>query len=199
MADGRTQSGKPRLASPASEFHASYLAALGEFHNEGSHPELDIATLADAADFARYVEALRADVKTPGEAVRYVAALRGAEPETWPGGYVPQTILWWVAGEEYLGRVNIRHRLTESLRHEGGNIGYVVRPGARRRGHATAMLAAALPVAAGLGIESALLDCEADNVASRRVIEKNGGRLERREGESLYFLVPTGRTDDPGG
>ena len=29
------------------------------------------------------------------------------------------------------------------------------------------------------------------DVASRRVIEKNGGRLERREAGSLYFLVPS--------
>ena len=53
------------------------------------------------------------------------------------------------------------------------------------------MLAAALPLAAALGIDIAHLDCEDDNVASRRVIERNGGWLERREAGSLYFLVPT--------
>ncbi len=53
------------------------------------------------------------------------------------------------------------------------------------------MLAAALPLAAALGIEFARIDCDDDNDASRRVIEKNGGRLERRERGSLYYLVPT--------
>jgi predicted acetyltransferase len=53
------------------------------------------------------------------------------------------------------------------------------------------MLAAALPIAASLGIELAHVDCDADNLASRRIIEKNGGRLEREEGGNLYFLVPT--------
>ena len=41
------------------------------------------------------------------------------------------------------------------------------------------MLAAALPLAAALGIDPARVDCDADNVASRRVIEKNGGVLRR--------------------
>jgi len=53
------------------------------------------------------------------------------------------------------------------------------------------MLAAALPLAAALGIDPVRVDCDVDNTASRRVIEKNGGRLEREEGGSLYFLVPT--------
>ena len=53
------------------------------------------------------------------------------------------------------------------------------------------MLAAALPLATALGIDPARLDCDADNPASRRVIEKNGGRLEREAGGNSYFLVPT--------
>jgi predicted acetyltransferase len=120
-----------------------------------------------------------------------VAKLTRTPVETWPDGYVPQTWLWWVAGDEFLGRLSIRHRLTPHLLVEGGNIGYEVRPSARGMGHATAMLAAALPLATALGIELAHLDLDDDNVASRRVIEKNGGTLERREGSCLYYLVPT--------
>jgi predicted acetyltransferase len=59
---------------------------------------------------------------------------------------VPCTTLWWVDGPAHLGRIAIRHRLTPWLREVAGHIGYDVRPSARRRGHATAMLAAALPV-----------------------------------------------------
>jgi predicted acetyltransferase len=152
---------------------------------------LPAALFADPAEFARYIAALRAGVARPGEADRYLRSV-GAVPETQEGDYVPQTTLWWVRDDEYLGRVNIRHRLTEELRREGGHIGYEVRPSARGRGHATAMLAAALPLAAALGIRLAHLDCEVGNAASRRVIEKNGGRLEREERGNLYFLVPTG-------
>ena len=76
------------------------------------------------------------------------------------------------------GPRRLRHRLTPALLEVGGHIGYDVRPSARRRGHATAMLREALIVALGLGIESALVTCNVDNVGSRKVIERNGGVLE---------------------
>jgi len=106
--------------------------------------------------------------------------------------------LWWVeAGPEapeptYLGGIRIRHHLTDYLREVGGHIGYDVRPSRRREGHATRMLRAALPHAYALGITPALITCDTDNVASRRVIEANGGVLEDQRGEKLRFWVPTG-------
>jgi predicted acetyltransferase len=182
----------PRLVSPSGKVHASFLEALAEYHDEGRHLELPADRLADPGEFARYVAAVHAGVDRPGEPNFYLADLRGeAPPVSWPDGYVPQSVYWWVAGDEYLGRLAIRHRLTPHLLEEGGNIGFEVRPSARRRGHATAMLAAALPLAAALGIDLARLDCDEGNSASRRVIEGNGGRLERRAAGSLYFLVPT--------
>lgn len=47
--------------------------------------------------------------------------------------------------------------------------GYDVRPSVRRGGHATAMLAAALPIAAWLGTTQALLTCAETNTPSQRV------------------------------
>jgi predicted acetyltransferase len=108
-----------------------------------------------------------------------------------PHGYVPDTELWWVDGEEFLGRVGVRHRLTPVLLEIGGHIGYDVRPSARRRGHATAMLREALAVARGLGIGPALVTCDVDNVGSRAVIERNGGVLEDERSGKLRFWVPT--------
>jgi predicted acetyltransferase len=93
--------------------------------------------------------------------------------------------------EGYIGRIALRHRLTEHLLREGGHIGYDVRPPARRRGHATAMLRAALPEAAARGIPSALITCEADNLASAKVILANGGVLENELDGKLRFWVPT--------
>lgn len=185
----------PRLVAPAGEYRASFLEALAEPGAESGHlVALAAGRLAAPAEFARYVAALRAGADQPGSQDRYLTALIGSPPPRPPeGGYVPQTTLWWVAGREYLGRISIRHRLTAALLWEGGNIGYEVRPGARRRGHATAMLAAALPLAAALGVDPARLDCDAANTASRRVIEKNGGVLDEERGGSLYFWVPTGR------
>lgn len=99
--------------------------------------------------------------------------------------------LWWISGDEYLGRISIRHRLTTSLREIGGHIGYDIRPSARQRGYATAMLAAALPVAHSLRIDPALLTCDEDNLASRKVIEANGGMLEDKSGDKVRYWVPT--------
>ncbi|WP_460544546.1 GNAT family N-acetyltransferase [Glycomyces halotolerans] len=108
-----------------------------------------------------------------------------------PQYFVPMTLYWWVDGEEFLGRISVRHRLNDRLFEIGGHIGYEVRPTARRRGHATAMLAATLPRAADLGIEKALVTCDHDNIASRKVIERNGGVFEDRRGKKLRFWVPT--------
>jgi predicted acetyltransferase len=126
---------------------------------------------------------------------QYVRWLRdqALEESPRPEWFVPSTTLWWVDGTEYIGRIAIRHRLTPKLLEMGGHIGYDVRPSARQRGHATAMLRAALPVARSLGIEQALVTCDEDNVASRKVIETNGGVLADQRGDKLRYWVPTWR------
>lgn len=53
------------------------------------------------------------------------------------------------------------------------------------------MLAAALPVARSLGIDPALITCDEDNTASRKVIEANGGILGDERGGKLRYWVPT--------
>jgi predicted acetyltransferase len=92
---------------------------------------------------------------------------------------VPTTELWFIDGPDYLGTVMIRHELTPQLRREGGNIGYHVVPGHRRRGHATAMLAGACDYCRESGMTQVLLTCLDKNTASRRVIEANGGALDK--------------------
>ena len=73
----------------------------------------------------------------------------------------------------------------------GGHIGYDVRPSFRGRGHATRMLKDALTVARSLGITTALLTCDVDNMASRKVIERNGGVLQDQHEGKLRFWVST--------
>lgn len=177
----------PDLIPPEICVHRSFLAAMTEFRAEGrGGPGDDGVTGREIREHTHLWE-------EPAEFARYVRGLRddALEESPRPGGYVPQTTLWWVAGEEYLGRISIRHRLTSGLREWGGHIGYAVRPSARRRGHATAMLSAALPVAHALGIDPALLTCDEPNIASRKVIEANGGVLEDKRGDKLRFWVPT--------
>ena len=61
---------------------------------------------------------------------RLAACSRG---EGLPPGYVPHTTFWLAWRGEVVGVANLRHALTDSLRREGGHIGYGVRPTARRR------------------------------------------------------------------
>ena len=46
-----------------------------------------------------------------------------------------------------------------------------------------------LPVAAELGIARVLVTCDVDNVASRRVIERNGGVYEDTRQGKLRFWI----------
>jgi predicted acetyltransferase len=53
------------------------------------------------------------------------------------------------------------------------------------------MLAESLPIAAGLGIDPALVTCDTDNDASRKVIEACGGELEDERNGKLRYWIPT--------
>jgi len=184
----RFDSGMPQLVRPTLEVHRSFLAAMAEFRGEGRGGVDDNSmigsenrefggTWGTLEGFAAYVQQIRREAD---------------EDAPRPAGWVPCTTLWYVEGVEYLGRLAIRHRLTDSLRDSGGHIGYDVRPTARRRGYATAMLGDALPVARALGLDQVLVTCDTDNVASRKVIEANGGRYEDTRGNKLRYWIPTG-------
>lgn len=174
------------LTVPTARVRDSFLAAIAEFRAEGRGDN-------DPSALGYEIQRFGPGWTTPGGFDEYVAWLTGQALEDSPRreGHVPATNLWWVEGDTYFGRIAVRHRLTPVLLELGGHIGYDVRPSARRRGKATAMLRAALPVAHDLGITSALVTCTVDNVASRTVIERNGGKLEDQRGDKLRFWVPT--------
>jgi len=94
------------------------------------------------------------------------------------GPRVPETHLWYVEDDQFLGSISVRHSLTPRLEQWGGHIGYAVRPSAWGRGHASAMLAGMLDhVRANLPLERVMLTANTRNAASIRVIEKNGGQF----------------------
>ena len=80
--------------------------------------------------------------------------------------------------KKILGAVNIRHRLIDKLRIEGGHIGYGIRPGARNQGYGTKILKLALLKASELGIKNVLVTCNKGNIYSERIIQKNGGKFD---------------------
>ncbi|WP_026257930.1 GNAT family N-acetyltransferase [Actinopolymorpha alba] len=177
----------PKLVAPTTDVHASFLQAMTEFQAEGRGGTDDTTMVGrETREYSNVWE-------TPDGFAVYVADLRKASLEETPrpNGFVPSTTLWFVEEHTYFGRLAIRHRLTPFLLEVGGHIGYDVRPTARRRGHATAMLRGALPVAHDLGIDSALVTCDTDNVGSRKVIEACGGVLEDERSGKLRYWVPT--------
>jgi len=109
----------PNLQLPTPEVRESFLAAMVEFADErrgasddhtmiGHEIRTFGGTWHTAAGFAAFVRSLRADA---------------LEETPRPEGWVPCTTWWWVGSEGYIGRIALRHRLTEYLLREGGHIG----------------------------------------------------------------------------
>jgi predicted acetyltransferase len=160
----------PELMLPGVEMQTSFAQAMAEFQAEGRGGEHDHSTVGDQVRDGRWA--------TPEGFAAFVADIRAKELDDPGPGRVRSTTWWWCEGTTFLARIAVRHVLTDQLRRIGGHVGYDVRPTVRRRGHATAMLAATLPKARELGIDRALITCDEDNTGSRRVIEANGGVLE---------------------
>jgi predicted acetyltransferase len=112
-----------------------------------------------------------------------------------PPGWVKSALWGAFVDGELVGRTCIRFELNDHLRSVGGHVGYAVRPQHRRRGYATQILRQSLHVLAQRGIESALVTCRVDNIASAGTIEANGGVLENvveaSDGMTNRYWVPT--------
>lgn len=162
------------LVPPHVRFQDSYIAAVTEFQAEGRHTDADVRLLS--ADFAAFVQSLRD---------------RAHQPRP---GLVPETVLWLVEDDQFIGRASVRHHLNAHLRRIGGHIGYEIRPTQRRRGYGTRICKLALIEARHIGLDRALITCDADNIGSRKIIEANGGVYHRAvqvEGRpaKLHFWV----------
>jgi len=157
----------PRLVEPTAAVRDSYIA--GE--------------QADARTYGTSLEWVTDAIK---DFEAYAAARRGVRTR-WN---VPSTMYWYVSGEHYLGTLMIRHELTPELAEVGGHIGYHVVVPWQRQGHATRMLAEALPICRDLGLDRVLLTCDHANEPSRRVILANGGIPDGHTGDEDRYWIP---------
>jgi predicted acetyltransferase len=93
-------------------------------------------------------------------------------------GQVLNTTLFGFIDNIIVGRLSIRHSLNDSLIIYGGHVGYAVSEKYRNQGIASDMLRQAIPICNSFGISKILLTCADDNIASIKVIEKCGGKIE---------------------
>ena len=145
------------LDTPSHNLKTAFIEMAMEFKAHGNS-----RYVRDAEDFAGFLSRVRDE----------------AEGRSLAPGWVPCSQFWLVQDNLILGSSRLRHELTPTLEHEGGHIGYDIRPSARGKGFGTILLRLTLERAAASGLDRVRITCDADNIASIRVIEKNGGVLD---------------------
>ena len=109
---------------------------------------------------------------------QYLKVVEQAEAEPL-AGMVPSSLFWLIADDDgYIGDVDVRHYLIDSLMRYGGHIGYKIRPSCRRRGYGALICRLGIEQARLLGIGDILITCDDDNIGSAKIIEANGGVLQ---------------------
>jgi predicted acetyltransferase len=164
------------LIEPSLQFIESYKSALAEFEREG------------ISGFWKFFGPVD-DAETYLWNIRRYQHRGGLHDDL-----VPATVYWLVEGDDFIGHVSIRHELNAALEKQGGHIGFAIRPSKQQQGYGSQLLELALPKAKRIGIQRALVTCDKSNVASRKIIEKNGGALSDEisvnGNEVLRFWVP---------
>lgn len=148
------------LVMPSIDYRESFLAALAEIDNSNHRASWlygPFNPVEVSKNFSAYVEELCARLRNP------------------PGDFPPGDLYWAVRDGSVVGRVALRHYLTPAQALNGGHIGYITRPSARRQGVASEMLKLLLATPKAREIGKLLLTCDVDNEASIKTIVSHGG------------------------
>lgn len=180
-----------QLVWPAAQYLPGYVHALQQgWSPDNLRPEAAVEELARIAE----------------DPVRFISEQVDREAKGPPiilpdGSTVPRLPGYarWIWDGEFCGSVGFRWQpgTTDLPPYCLGHIGYAVVPWKRQRGYATRALQLLLPEAAAEGLAFVELTTDADNLASQRVIEANGGKLferfhklaEHGGAESLRFRI----------
>jgi predicted acetyltransferase len=161
-----------QLVRPSMQFLSSYVAAL----KRGWSPD-------NARGAAATLDELAAIEKDPHAFVEQLTD-RNAEgpPVKLPDGSIAQRLpgyRLWLWDGEFCGSIGLRWQPATSTLppHVLGHIGYAVVPWKEGQGYAKLALKLMLEYARTEGLEYLEITTDPDNIASRRVIEANGGVL----------------------
>ncbi|MFC1622953.1 GNAT family N-acetyltransferase [Patescibacteria group bacterium] len=146
-----------KLVKPTKKYTESWKEAMQEFRKE--NPESPRYASLDIEEYIQNMEDY-------------------SQGKNLPNGFVASTMYWLIDDEKFVGYVEIHHELNDKLTKEGGHVGYAIRPTERRKGYGKKILELTLPKAQQLGIKKVLITCDDVNVASWKIIEKNGGVLQ---------------------
>ncbi len=184
------------LVFPATQYLPGYVHALQQsWSPDNLRPQAAAEELARIAeDPARFLsEQVDREAKGPPVILpdgSTVPRLPGYSQWMWDGEFCGAIGLRWQPGTTQLPAYCL------------GHIGYSVVPWKRNRGYATRALQLLLPKARNEGLAYVELITDADNIASQRVIEANGGELihrfyksaENGGTESLRFRILLAKT-----
>jgi predicted acetyltransferase len=170
-----------RLVWPAAEHLPSYTQALERgWSPDNTRPEAGRDELAlIATDAARFLDQqVDREAKAPP-----IVMPDGSTAKRLPGYHM------WMWDGEFCGSIGYRWQpgTTDLPPSCLGHIGYSVVPWKRGKGYATTGLRLLLLVAREEGLPFAELTCDSTNVASRRVIEANGGMLVERFNKAAVY------------
>ncbi len=162
-----------KLVKPSIEYMDSYLDALDEYHAEGRYQFLHREDLKN--NFQLYV-----DILNEGKQYIHNPFADWVEP-------VPETPLWFVKGNEYIGTLNIRHRLNWHLEKWGGHVNFIIRPTMRGKGFGKKILQKGMPYICYFGIERALFTIDPKAKGAQRILEFCGADYEDTTPETDKF------------
>ena len=167
------------LEAPALKYKATYLAGIRELIEDGYlEGKLNLGEISE--NFEAYLQSIR-DFESGINL---------------PEGFSPQSEYWLIGpAQTYAGTLKIRHQLCNPyLEKVAGHIGYYIPASMRDQGYGKSILKLGLEKARLLHLDKVLITCQEGNIASRRVIEANGGIFESSEfcdnnGQMLRFWI----------
>ena len=112
-------------------------------------------------------------------------------PVNMPDWFVPETYYYLWDEDRLVGEFRIRHHLTEALRNGAGHIGYSIKRDERGKGYGTEGLKLTIEEAKKIVPEDEIyLRVNKDNIASQKVMLKNGGKIVGEDDGHFFVRIP---------